>query len=211
MARRGDATATSDCATGGLSKVDGYGVQSALTAKSQKGPFSRPFGEYCTATKTGVQVLLFPRRRGPHRARAVALVLTTALALGHDRERRNAVASPVTRFAAGVTDYTLPRIARQRTGTTVGAAGTVTGINVDGVQTFPLRPAARRLAGCDRHAAKINACTLAMTGACATVGFQCHECIQRCDRHRRQRQQMTLVVTGGTTTPPVAFSAATSG
>lgn len=109
--------------------------------------------------------------------------------------------------AAGVTDYTYPRIARQRTATiTVGAAGTVTGITVDGVQILSASATGgTTTAVATDIAAKINACTLGTTGACATVGFSATSASNVVTVTAPTATTSTPVVTGGSTTP-AAFS-----
>lgn len=209
VAAGGDATATSGSRNWRAVKVDGYGVQSALTANLEGAAFSYTTvpGEYCTAANlrtctaasspTGSYTVPAPLRW----CTTAALALDTTANAG-----TSCIASNI-EPAAGVTDYTYPRIARQRTATiSVGAAGTVTGITVDGVQILSASATGgTTTAVATDIAAKINACTLGTTGACATVGFSATSASNVVTVTAPTATTSTPVVTGGTTTP-AAFS-----
>ncbi|MCK6406423.1 MAG: hypothetical protein L6Q60_10450 [Rhodocyclaceae bacterium] len=209
VAAGGDVTATAASRNWRAVKVDGYGVQSALTANLEGAAFSYTTvaGEYCTAANLRTCTAA-SAPSGSYTFPAPLRWCTTAvLALDTTANAGTSCIASNIEPAAGVTDYTYPRIPRPRTATiSVGAAGTVTSITVDGVQILSASATgATSIDVATDIAAKINACTLATTGTCATVGFSATSASNVVTVTAPTATTSTPVVTGGTTTP-AAFS-----
>ena len=197
-------------------KVDGYGIQSAATASLEGNSFfyTTVAGEYCdsvqlknciaSATPSGAYTFPAKLRWCTTSLKAVD---TTANA-GTACQASNIADTPAN-TTNGVTIYTFPRMPRPHTATlTVGAAGTVTGITVDGLQILS---AASVTGGTSTDlataiAASINACTLVKTGiVCQVVGYSAVSLADVVTITAPVATSSTPVVTGGTTTPG-AFS-----
>lgn len=209
VAAGGDASATAGTRNWRAVKVDGYGIQSTSTVNIEGAAYfyKTVAGEYCTAenlrtctaasSPSGSYTFPAPLRWCTTAAKA----LDTTVGAG-----TSCIASNI-EPATGITDYTYPRIARQRTATiSVGASGTVTGITVDGVQILSASATGGTSSDLATDiAAKINVCTLASSGSCGTVGFSATNASNVVTITAPTATNSTPVVTGGTTTP-AAFS-----
>ena len=205
----GDATATSGSRNWRAVKVDSYGVQSALAANLEGAAYSYTTvaGEYCTAANLRTCTAASAPSGSYTFPAPLRWCTTSALALDTTANAGTSCIASNIEPASGITDYTYPRIARQRTATiSVGAAGTVTSITVDGVQILSASATGGTSSDVATDiAAKINACTLGTTGACAAVGFSATSASNIVTVTAPTATTSTPVVTGGTTTP-AAFS-----
>ncbi|MBL8412811.1 MAG: hypothetical protein JNM42_00035 [Propionivibrio sp.] len=212
----GDGSATALLPNWRAVKVDGYGIQSAATANLEDNAFSYTTvpGEYCTsgqlrtciASAAPSGAYTFPAKL--RWCTTSALSVDTTANAGTACQASNIADTP-TNTANGVTNYTFPRMPRPHTANiTIGAAGTVTSITVDGLQILS---AASVTGGTSTDlataiAASINACTLARTGVvCQVVGYSAVSLADVVTITAPAATSSTPVVTGGTTTPG-AFS-----
>ena len=215
VATGGDASATATARNWRAVKVDGYGIQSTSTIdlEGQAFSYTTVAGEYCnsvqlrncTASASATGSYTYPARLRWCSTAAYA-VDTTANA-GTFCQASNIDDTP-TNIANGVTPYIYARMPAQSKATiTVGAATTVTNITVNGAKI--ISSGATGATSTDLAtdiAAKINACTYAISGTCGIVGFRAVSMLNVVTVTAPMATTATPVVTAGVAMTASAFS-----
>ena len=206
----GDASATALSPNWRAVKEDGYGVQSTATATAiLEGAaffYTTIAGEYCDSVSLR-NCVAASGPTGTHTEAAPLRWCTTAAAAEDTTANAgtNCQASRIVGDTArGITGYTFPRMPRPRTSSVrFSASGTVTSITVGGVEI--LSAAATGASNVSLVAdvvAKVNACTMGITGGCQTLGYMAAVSGLGSDT-------VTLTAPGATTATPVVTGVAT--
>lgn len=202
----GDGTATATLPNWRAVKVDGYGVQSTATVSLEGAAFFYTTipGEYCDAVNLRNCTAASAATGSYTYAAPLRWCTTAAKAADTTTNAGTACQASNIEPATGITDYTHPRIARPRT-TSIQftAGGTVTSITVGGVEI--LSASATGLSNPSLAAdvaAKVNACTMGVTGGCGTLGYMAVVGGVASDT-------VTLIAPGATSATPVVTGGST--
>ena len=212
----GDASATPAAPNWHQLKNDGYGIQSLAKVDLESLPrryYTTIAGEYCAAANLRQCIAA----SGPSVSGGVTYNFAAPLRWCKDAASAtgttaaanvNCQASRIDADVAnGITGYTHARIAAQRSSVlTIGAAGTVSSVKVDGnelLSTLVTGSSSSDLA--TKLATSISTCTYNKSGACSTIGYRAQAVADKVWIYGVNATTSTPVVTATVSVTPTAF------